>query len=77
MYTLYTIPGSCSTGITVLLERLELDYQLLKLDEVKGYSSIVPTKQVPALKTKEGQILTEGGAIALYLLEKHERWVEH
>lgn len=71
MYTLFTIPGSCSTGITVLLERLRLDYQLLILDEVHDYSSIVPTNQVPALKTEEGQILTEGGAIALYLLEKH------
>ncbi len=71
MYTLYTIPGSCSSGITVLLEKLQLEYTPVKREDVSNYSDIVPTNQVPALKTPEGQIITEGGAIALYLLEKH------
>jgi glutathione S-transferase len=31
----------------------------------------VPTNQVPALKTPDGQIITEGAAIVLYLLERH------
>lgn len=72
MYTLYTIPGSCSSGITVLLEKLQLDYTAIKREDVENYSEIVPTNQVPALKTPEGQIITEGAAIALYLLEKHD-----
>ncbi|MBW6510322.1 MAG: glutathione S-transferase family protein [Desulfuromonadales bacterium] len=72
MYTLYTLPGSCSTGIAVLLERLGVHYQLIKRNDVPDYQEMVPTNQVPALKTEEGRIITEGAAIALYLLEKHD-----
>lgn len=71
MYTVYTIPGSCSSGIVVLLERLQLEYTPVKREDVDDYASIVPTNQVPALKTEDGQIITEGAAIVLYLLEKH------
>ena len=71
MYTLYTIPGSCSSGITVLLEKLQLEYLPVKREDVKNYAELVPTNQVPALKLPDGQIITEGAAIALYLLEKH------
>lgn len=71
MYTVYTIPGSCSSGITVLLEKLQLEYTPIKREDVPNYSEIVPTNQVPALKLADGQIITEGAAIVLYLLEKH------
>ncbi len=71
MYTLYTIPGSCSSGITVLLEKLQLEYTPVKREDVPNYSDLVPTNQVPALKLPDGQIITEGAAIVLYLLEKH------
>lgn len=71
MYTLYTIPGSCSSGITVLLEKLQIEYTPVKREDVPNYQEIVPTNQVPALKTEDGQIITEGAAIVLYLLEKH------
>lgn len=71
MYVLYTIPGTCSTGIAVLLEKLGVDYQLITRDNVENYHEIVPTNQVPALKTETGQIITEGAAIAQFLLEKH------
>lgn len=72
MYTLYTLPGSCSTGIVVLLEKLGVPYQLIKRNDVADYQMMVPTNQVPALKLQNGRVLTEGAAIALYLLEKHE-----
>lgn len=72
MYTLYTIPGSCSSGITVLLEKMQLEYTPVKREDVSNYSEIVPTNQVPALKLPDGQIITEGAAIVLYLLEKHK-----
>lgn len=72
MYTVYTIPGSCSSGIVVLLEKLQVPYTPVKREDVSEYSSIVPTNQVPALKTENGQIITEGAAIALYLLERHQ-----
>lgn len=72
MYTVYTIPGSCSSGVVVLLEKLGVDYTPIKREDVPDYQQIVPTNQVPALKTPEGQIITEGAAIVLYLLEKHQ-----
>lgn len=71
MYTIYTIPGSCSSGIVVLLEKLQVEYTPVRREDVADYSAIVPTNQVPALRTENGQIVTEGAAIALYLLEKH------
>ncbi|WP_020674862.1 glutathione S-transferase family protein [Geopsychrobacter electrodiphilus] len=71
MYTLYTLPGSCSTGIVVLLEKLGVPYQLINRNDTADYQKMVPTNQVPALKTEKGRTLTEGAAIALYLLEKH------
>lgn len=72
MYTLYTLPGSCSTGIVVLLEKLGVPYQLIRRNDVANYQQLVPTNQVPALKTESGRIIAEGAAIALYLLEKHD-----
>lgn len=38
MYTVYTIPGSCSSGIVVLLEKLQLEYEPVKREfkEVKN-----------------------------------------
>ncbi|WP_136806249.1 glutathione S-transferase family protein [Desulfosediminicola flagellatus] len=72
MYTLYTIPGSCSSGITVLLEKLHVEYTPVRREDVSNYSDMVPTNQVPALQLPDGQIITEGAAIALYLLEKHK-----
>lgn len=71
MYTIYTIPGSCSSGIVVLLEKLQVEYKAVKREDVENYSEIVPTNQVPALRLPDGQVITEGAAIALYLLEKH------
>ena len=72
MYTIYTIPGSCSSGIVILLEKLQVKYTAIKREDVPNYPDLVPTNQVPALQTPDGQIITEGAAIALYLLEKHD-----
>lgn len=71
MYTLYTLPGSCSTGTTILLEKLGVPFETVVRNDVPNYQELAPTNQVPALKTEAGQIITEGAAIALYLLEKH------
>lgn len=70
MYTLYSLAGSCSTGITVLMEKLELDFTVVSREDVPNYQEIVPTNQVPAIKVGD-KIITEGAAIVLYLLEKH------
>ncbi len=70
MYRLYVIPGSCSTGIHVLLNKLGQEVDVVRRDDVENYAEIVPTNQVPALVTDDG-LLTEGSAIALYLIDKH------
>ena len=70
MYRLYSIPGSCSTGIHVLLNKLGQEVDVIRRDDVENYADIVPTNQVPALAADD-ELLTEGSAIALYLLEKH------
>lgn len=70
MYRLYAIPGSCSTGIHVLLNKLGQEVDVVRRDDVEDYAEIVPTNQVPAL-VADDELLTEGSAIALYLLEKH------
>ncbi|WP_016956150.1 glutathione S-transferase family protein [Catenovulum sp. SX2] len=70
MYTLYTMPGTCSTAIHILLNQLEQPVEIIPFDQVDNYQQIAPTKQVPALQDGD-KILTEGAAIVLYLLEKH------
>ena len=70
MYNLYSIAGSCSTGIHVLLNKLDVPVKIVMRDKVEDYSKLVPTNQVPALATDNG-VITEGAAIALYLLENH------
>lgn len=75
MYTLYTIPGSCSTGIHVLLNKLNIDVEIVNRSDVENYQEIVPTNQVPALATPEG-VITEGAAIVLYLIDKHDLNIE-
>lgn len=70
MYTLVSIPGTCSTGINILLKSLNIPAEVVHRDELPNYQKTVPTNQVPALI--DGDIvLPEGAAIVLYLLEKH------
>lgn len=70
MYKLYSIAGSCSTGIHVLFKKLNIPVEIIFRSDVDDYTAIVPTNQVPALDTGE-EIIVEGAAIALYLLNKY------
>ncbi len=70
MYTLYSYPGTCSTGINVLLHQLGLEAEIINPKSVDNYAEISPTRQVPAL-IDDGLVITEGAAIALHLLRKH------
>lgn len=72
MYTLYTIPGSCSTGIHALLIELNIPYRIVEREDIEDYRALVATNQVPALQV-EGHLLTEGSAISLYLLRQYGR----
>ncbi|BFM14775.1 hypothetical protein R50073_09580 [Maricurvus nonylphenolicus] len=75
MYKLYSIAGSCSTGIHVLLRKLHLPVEIVMRSDVDNYNQLVATNQVPALQTDD-LLLTEGASIALYLLEKHSELPE-
>lgn len=70
MYRLYSIPGSCSTGIHVLLNRLGQDVEIVDRASVPDYAALVSTNQVPALVAGD-ELLTEGAAIVFHLLETH------
>lgn len=73
MITLYSISGSCSYFPHLVLEALQIPYELKHLKwggtpEVwKELEEINPMKQVPTIKTNEGYILSEGVAIVQYL----------
>ncbi len=70
MYRLYAIPGTCSTGIHVLLNKLGQEVEIVNRDDVVDYEKLVPTNQVPALVDGD-ELLTEGSAIVFHLMEKH------
>ena len=72
MYKLYSIPGTCSTGIVALLKKLGQPAEIINRDDVPDYATrINATNQVPILED-DGFLIREGAAIALYLLEKHD-----
>lgn len=71
MYKLYSMPGSCSTGIHILLKILKQDFKVIPKGSVDNYEEINSLGTVPVLDT-EKRLIREGAAIALYLLEKHK-----
>ena len=72
MYKLYSIPGTCSTGIVALLKKLGQPAEIIHRDDVPDYATrINAANQVPILDD-DGMLIREGAAIALYLLEKHD-----
>lgn len=64
---------TCSMGIHVLLEEIGAPYDLRIVDFSKGeqktpeYKALNPKGKVPALVRKDGSILTEFAAIAMWL----------
>lgn len=72
MYTLYHLPGSCSlVTLTALLE-MKQAVKLIHRDSVPNYRQINPVGVVPALTDEQGKHLSEGGAIILHLVAKHD-----
>jgi glutathione S-transferase len=75
MYKLYYTPGSCSTAVHVILNELNVPYEIENLGGGKNrspeYLKINPLGQVPALALDDGRIINEGAAILIHLLEKH------
>lgn len=76
---LYMTPGSCSTGIHILMEELDLPFEayivnLLAGDQNKeDYLAINPKGTIPTLVRNDGSALTEFQAIAYWLARSHPK----
>ena len=70
MYTLYYSQGACSIATQVVLRELDQTVNIIDVKKLENFKEINPVGAVPALIDGENT-LTEGGAIMLYLLDKH------
>ncbi len=77
MMKLFWGPHTCAIGIHVLLEEIGADYETEKLDVAGGathaqpFLAINPKGKVPVLLRGDGSVLTEFGAIAMWLARTH------
>lgn len=75
----YMTPGSCSTGIHILLEELDLIFEahIVNLPEGEQYSkeyiAINPKSTIPTLVLPNGTSLTEFLSIAYWLARSHPK----
>ena len=69
----YMTPGSCSTGIHILLEELDLPFEVTVVNMLAGdhrspdYLALNPKGTIPMLVLDDGTVLTEFQAIAYWL----------
>ena len=72
-------PGSCTTGIHILLEELELPFQVNIVNLPAGdhqkpaYLAINPKGTIPTLVLDDGSALTSFPSIAYWLARRHPR----
>ncbi|MFG1276402.1 glutathione S-transferase family protein [Xanthobacter autotrophicus] len=75
----YMTPGSCSTGIHILLETLELPFEVWVVNIPAGdhlrpdYLKINPRGTIPTLVLNDGTALTDFKSIALWLAQTYPR----
>ena len=75
----YMTPGSCSTGIHILLETLELPFEVWIVNLPAGehlrpeYLKINPNGTIPTLVLDDGRALTDFKSIAVWLGETNPR----
>ncbi|UTD26835.1 glutathione S-transferase family protein [Bradyrhizobium sp. WD16] len=75
----YMAPGSCSTGIHILLETLELPFEVWIVNLPAGehlrpeYLKINPRATIPTLVLDDGRAVTDFKSIALWLAETYPR----
>ncbi|ASF44642.1 glutathione S-transferase family protein [Methylovulum psychrotolerans] len=76
---LYMTPGSCSTGIHILLEELDLVFEAYLVNLMAGdhtqpdYLAINPKATIPTLVRNDGTALTEFQAIAYWLARSYPK----
>jgi len=74
---LYLTPGSCSTGIHILMEELELVFEAQLVNLMAGdqnmpeYLALNPKATIPTLVRNGGTVLTEFQAIAYWLASSY------
>ena len=72
-------PGSCSTGIHILLEECEAVFEVTIVNLMKGdqyqpeYLEINPRATIPALQRDDGSALTDFQSIAWWLAHQYPR----
>ncbi len=75
----YLTPGSCSTGIHILLEELDLVFEAYMVNLLAGdqhqadYLAINPKASIPTLVRNDGTALTEFQAIAYWLARSYPK----
>jgi glutathione S-transferase len=75
----YMTPGSCSTGIHILLEELELPFEVYPVNLMAGdqfkpeYIGINPKSTIPTLVRDDGVAITEFQAIAWWLARRYPK----
>lgn len=73
----YMTPGSCSTGIHILLETLELPFEVTIVNLPAGdhlkpeYLAINPRGTIPTLVLDDGRALTDFKSIACHLAHRY------
>lgn len=74
---LFYVPGACSLATHIALREAGLDFQLDKIDpktkrtsDGRDYNAVNPKSYVPALELDDGQVLTEGAAIQLWVADQ-------
>lgn len=76
---LYLTPGSCSTGIHILMEELELVFEAHLVNLLAGdqnspeYLALNPKATIPTLVRNDGTALTEFQAIAYWLARSYPK----
>lgn len=75
----YMTPGSCTTGIHILLEELELVFEAYVVNLMQGdqnkaeYLAINPKASIPTLVRTDGTSLTDFQAIAWWLARQYPK----
>ncbi|MFS0710788.1 glutathione S-transferase family protein [Brevundimonas phoenicis] len=79
VFTLYGAAGSGSTPVEATLRLIGLDYQVIEAPTWEGeaerdkVAQVNPMRQVPALVTPGGEVITESAAILIWLADSHPR----
>ena len=79
MMKFYMTPGSCSTGIHILLEEIGLVFEAHLVNLLEGghrtpaYRALNPKGTIPTLVREDGSALTDFQSIAWWLARTHPR----